>query len=241
MPETETIVTLLGLALAAAVQAGTGFGFALLAIPFLTLWHDLPTSIVIVALAGGVSTTQALFRDRDYIQTKLVKQYCIAALVGMPLGLWMLLAMPASALNAMVGVVVLLSTAALHFGVALPRQSSTHYGAGLMSGAMMTSTGINGPPVVLALQSDGVEPRVFRGSMSAVFTFQRVITLLLMWWAGRLTGDALWFALIGIPAILIGWELGNVVFHRLDAERFKLGVEIMLVVSAIASIARAMQ
>ena len=239
MPETETIVTMLGLMLASAVQAGTGFGFALLAIPFLMFWHDLPTSIVIISIAGGISTTQASIRDRHYIDIPLVVTYSAAALIGMPLGVLLLQKMSADLMNAIVGVAVLMSVAALHYGHKLPGRSSTHYAAGLLSGTMMTSTGINGPPVVIALHSANLGQRAFRGSLSLIFTIHRLCALLMLWWSSLLHWEGIRLALLGLPAILIGWELGNQVFIRLDQARFKRIVEVMLVLSAIACLYRA--
>ena len=240
MPVTEGVITLLILALASALQAGTGFGFALMAIPVLSMSVNPVDAIAIVALAGGVMTAHASYRDRKYVDAAVTMRFCIGSLVGLPIGLGLLLLMTETAITAMIGVVVLVSVGAIHFGAHLPNNAPAHWTAGALSGAMMTSTGINGPPLVLTLHAMQLAQRPFRAALSVAFTFQRVMTLILFVLTDALSAQAVWLSLLGIPAILLGWELGNRVFHRLDATRFKRVVEVLLVLSAAFCLIRAL-
>jgi uncharacterized membrane protein YfcA len=240
MPVTEGVITLLILALASALQAGTGFGFALMAIPVLSMSVNPVDAIAIVALAGGVMTAHASYRDRKYVDAAVTMRFCIGSLVGLPIGLGLLLLMTETAITAMIGLVVLVSVGAIHFGAHLPNNAPAHWTAGALSGAMMTSTGINGPPLVLTLHAMQLAQRPFRAALSVAFTFQRVMTLILFVLTDALSAHAVWLSLLGIPAILLGWELGNRVFHRLDATRFKRVVEVLLVLSAVFCLIRAL-
>jgi uncharacterized membrane protein YfcA len=112
---------------------------------------------------------------------------------------------------------------------------------GFASGVLITSTGINGPPVVLAFQAQALEPRAFRATLAAVFALQRVVALAMIGAAGLMQPEALRFAALGAPTALFGWELGNRVFHRLDAARFRRLVMLLLVVSGAVTLVAALR
>lgn len=236
----DIALSLAALALASAVQAVTGFGFALLAIPVIALNFHPAVAIVVASLAGGVLTANSMWRDRRYISVPHVTVVCLAAFAGMPLGMTVLMLAPERAVTALVAVVVLMSTALLYRGVRLPPGRRTEISVGLLSGALMTSTGINGPPLVIAFQSQGMAPRQFRASLATVFTAQRIVAIILIALAGKIGRDALVLSALGVPAVLLGWEAGNGVFHRLDAGRFRMVVLGMLTLSGLAALGSAL-
>ena len=235
----DIALSLAALVLGAAVQAVTGFGFALLAIPVIALNFHPAVAIVVASLAGGVLTANSMWRDRRYISVPHVTVVCLAAFAGMPVGVAVLLLAPERVVTGLVAVVVLISTALLYRGVRLPRGRQTEISVGLLSGALMTSTGINGPPLVIAFQSQGMAPRIFRASLAAVFTAQRIVAIVLIALAGKIGREALVLSALGIPAVLLGWEAGNGVFQRLDAARFRTVVLCMLMLSGLAALVSA--
>src|SRR4051812_5758654 len=95
--------------ISAAVQAISGFGFALLAVPLLTLVMPTREAVIVCSLASLVLTIGSSIRERVHADWPTVRVMMIAAICGMPLGLIILETLPARGLTALVGASVLIS------------------------------------------------------------------------------------------------------------------------------------
>src|SRR5690606_15775726 len=92
--------------LAAATQAMTGFGFALVAVPLLSLALDPRTAVVGVGIAGLILTVTVAVQERRYARWPVVGLLLGALVAGMPVGLLVLRTAPDRLLIAMIGTVV---------------------------------------------------------------------------------------------------------------------------------------
>ena len=121
-----TLIATFGIvAIAAAAQAVTGFGFALLAVPLLALVMPVNTAVVVGSIASVAMSVVTAIRDRAHVHWRTATVIVAVAIVGMPLGLYLLVALPASALTALVGVAVLVSTLLVWRRPALPEGRGT--------------------------------------------------------------------------------------------------------------------
>lgn len=225
--------------LASAVQAVTGFGFALVAVPLLALTLDPVPAVAATNILSVAISLVVAGADRDHVRWRQAWWVSIAGIVAMPLGLLLITEVSERLLTAVIAVVLLASTALVAFGARLPAGRGTDVGVGVVSGALLTSTGMNGPPVVVAFQAEGLAPRPFRGTLSTVFVIQGVAGVALMALVGQVAVEALWAALVGLPMVWLGWVVGNRVFRGLDPEPFRRIVLAMLVVTAVVALASA--
>ena len=227
---------LLGVALifllATVIQTVTGFGFALVAVPLLALVVEPVPAVVATTVASLMISAAVIRDDWEYVRWREVVVFTLSGIVGMPLGLWVLTQVPARLLTAVIAVVLLISTALVASGATLRTSRATEVGVGVTSGALLTSTGMNGPPLVVSFQAMGMPPRPFRGTLSTVFLAQGLAAVALLVAGGQVAGEALIAAAISVPMLLAGWVVGNRVFHRLDPVRFRLIVLVMLVITA---------
>jgi uncharacterized protein len=111
--------------------------------------------------------------------------------------------------------------------------------AGVTCGALTTSIGMNGPPLVAVYQAMGYGPRELRATLAAVFGAVGSLGVVGFVAAGLVTRSAALVALVGAPALLVGWLIGNRVFSRMSAERFRLVVRGALVASSVLTLASA--
>jgi uncharacterized membrane protein YfcA len=229
------------IALAAALQAITGFGFSLMAVPLVALVWEPSTAIVATGICALALTGTSTWRERAHVRRADALVVWLAACAGMPIGVLVLRHADAPTLRALIALSLLACTALLWRGLRLPTGRWVQGGVGFVSGLLITSTGINGPPVVLAFQAQGMPQRNFRATLAAVFAAQRVVALGMIGAAGLMRRDALGLAALGVPAVLLGWELGNRVFHRLDPRLFRRLVLVLLLVSAAVTLASALR
>ena len=225
---------------AAAAQAITGFGYALVAIPLLTLVTEPRTAVVGAGLAGLWLSIGTLVNQRAHVTWPPALALIGAAALGMPIGLVLLRVLSEVSLRLLIAGVALLFTAIVWRGARLPKHPVVVAGAGLVAGVLSTSTGTTGPPLVAAFQAMGYEPRQFRATIAAVFCFTGVLGVVGFTVTNQLTAPAQVIGLVTAPAVALGWLAGNRVFARIDPNRFRRIVLAALVASSAAAVLRAL-
>jgi uncharacterized membrane protein YfcA len=220
-------------AAAGIAQGLSGFGFSLISIPLLALVVPVKAAIVGGAMLGLVQSGLIVARDHRHVEWRSAAVLVVAALTGMPIGLLVITHVRAQPLQIVIALTVLVFTGLLWRRVRLPTDSlPAEAGVGFTSGVLSTSTGMSGPPLVIALQARGVPPSAFRATLATVFVSGSAISLLLFWSRGLVTADALTVAGAGLPGLLAGMLVGERAFRCVDHERFRAIVLVLLVASA---------
>jgi len=229
------------LGFAAVTQSITGFGFALIGVPGLALLLGPKVAVVAMSSVGVPLVIWNAIRWREDILWREAITTSIAAWVGMPIGLFVITRVREEPLQVVIALTVLVFTALLWRRVRLPTDSlPAEVGVGLTSGMLSTSTGMSGPSLVIALQARGVPPSAFRATLATVFVSGSAISLLLFWSRGLVSADAVKVAAAGLPGLLIGILLGELGFRRVDHERFRAIVLVLLVASAVLALVGAL-
>ncbi len=217
----------------AALNALSGFGFALVTVPIMALVVGPKEAVVLSAIVGLLSNSGVAIRYRDDTDRPMAGRLLAGSMVGMPLGLLVLDAVPEDPLKVAIAVVVLLTAAALASGwTPPPPNRAADVGAGFLSGVLNTSIGISGPPVVLLLQAHKVTKGPFRATTATLFAVAGVVALVLFGIAGQYNRSVLVAAAVALPAWPLGWLVGAAVPRRVPEERFRVLVLVLIVVTA---------
>jgi uncharacterized protein len=225
---------------AAVAQAVTGFGFALVAVPLLVLVTDSVTAVVATTVVGLVLTGLVGHRERAHVQRPIAVRFIVAGLLGMPLGLVALVQLDERSLTILIAVGVLSCAGLLWSGVGIPAGPRTQWGAGVLSGALLTSTGMNGPPLVLTMQPLSLAPRPFRATLQVVFFGQDVAAVAafaVLGYVSPVVATAVAAGAVGVPA---GWWLGDRLFGLLPPAGFRALVLATVTSTAVVSIVTAL-
>ena len=99
--------------LAAATQQLSGFGYALMAVPLLTLVLGPKDAVALSSLSGLAGTGLMAWRLRRRVDRPVVGRLLLGAVVGMPIGIVVLRRAAPEPLQIAVSVVVLLAVALL--------------------------------------------------------------------------------------------------------------------------------
>ncbi|MGC1213529.1 MAG: sulfite exporter TauE/SafE family protein [Micromonospora sp.] len=222
--------------LGAFAQAVSGFGYALVTVPLLAATIDPRSAVVLSALTSIGLTFTAAVRERGYAQWRVAAALSGTALLGLPMGLLVLAYAPERLLSAVIAVVVL-GCVALVWSEARLHTGPVGLGAvGVLVGVLTGATGTNGPPLVAAFHSLGYDPRVFRATLAATFTGTGLMGLAGYAATGQIHPDVVRTALVALPAVPLGWWLGNLLFHRIDPVVFRRIVLVGLLGSAGAAL-----
>jgi uncharacterized membrane protein YfcA len=238
-------VTVAGAALAlfagAALQSATGFGFALVSAPILFALlgpREAVTVGVLVAVATNLLTL-AGERRRPQVRAGDASALLAWSLPGLAIGALALRELSERALSGLVAVAVLGGLALRVVG----RRAAATTGprawqlpaAGVIGGALSTSTSLNGPPLVFCLLARGASPAQMRDTLAVIFIVHAVLGLpaLLLTGTFALPG-ALWLLLL---AGVAGQLLGRRAFGRLRGEHYERAVVVVLAVTALTALA----
>ena len=223
---------------AAIVQATSGFGFALFSVPLIAALVGPKEAVAISALLGTLSTVRQFVQFRRVVHWRLARRLSLAALVGMPVGVVILLALEDDVLRLVMALTVVALTALLWRGVTLSVDTwGLDLVAGFVAGVLNTSVGTNGPPLVLSLQARGLEPDPFRGTISAVFAVCNSVTVVLLALAGQITTGVLALSAVAVVPLIAGMIVGRSVQRRLHPRHFRRIVLWLLLASAAAAVA----
>ncbi|KOG28532.1 sulfite exporter TauE/SafE family protein [Streptomyces resistomycificus] len=225
------------LTLASVIRTTAGFGFSLVAVPPLTLLLDPVTAVVVAAIMAAPLSLWIAVRDWRHVHQRITAVALGAGLAGVPFGVWLLHSLPARALSLVIAVVVLMCTLMVWRRVTVRGGMGAVAWISAFSGASFASTGIDGPPMVAAMQSLSLPPRVQRATLGVVFSGTSLASLAGFGISGQLTAEVGWALLAGVPALFIGIFVGERIFARFDAERFRRAVLGLLVVSSVSVLA----
>jgi len=222
--------------LAAAAQAVSGFGFALIGTPLVAVLVGPKEAVVGLTMIGVLLVAQLSLRGRGHVDGPTVGVVTVSAIVGMPLGLLVLVRADDRVLTFAIAIAVIGFSLLLWRGARFPAGRGTDATAGFTAGILSTSTGTSGPPIVIALSAKQLEPPVFRATISAIFLVQGSAALVLFALGEQITREALSVALAGLPGVLVGSIVGERGFRRLDTSTFRRVVLGMLFLSGLVAL-----
>ena len=239
------VVALFAALLAGTVTGLTGFGLALISTPILLFVYEPKTVVVLTAIFSIFISSAVVWDSWHEARKRLVLALLIPAIVGVVAGAEVLRVIDPDYVRLGVGVIVIFSALLLVRDVRLPG-ADTRWGtlvAGSASGALSTSTGLAGPPVVLLLASRGLPKHEFRGTSALYFLPMSIVGLAVLALRGLVEPGEISLGLLLIPAAIVGKALGTVLLKRVSEKAFRaltLGLVILTGTLGVATAAWAL-
>jgi uncharacterized membrane protein YfcA len=229
-------ILLFSAALGGLVRRLSGFGGALIMSPLLMWFFPVPFFIPIVMsaeLLGGMWLFTQWKVNKEDIPS-LYRMLALAALL-LPVGIFLGETIPLAVLKITTGLVVIAFSIFLLIRVNLAIKLSAFRDslAGALSGILLGSCGIGGPPVALYLNASGLQ---FERSRALLSQFVSGVCLLAIVAASLLGGGIAWlpWLIFALPAYLFGMFLAKILLQRreLSAGAIKKFCLYLLIVNA---------
>jgi uncharacterized membrane protein YfcA len=216
-----------------------GFGFVMVSVPLLLMVYPPQTAVttgILLSMMTGWMILPATWRE---IQLRTVLALLPGALLGIGLGIALLRILAVDAVRLLASLVVVTFAIAMMRGWA-PRvmESRPALGtAGVVSGALGATTGMNGPPVVLLFVARGYEIPAFRASLVTYFLLVNVVALSARVWAGETDWTDLQTALFLLPAAIVGTAVGRRLVPRVPIAVFRRFVLVLVLLAGLIGVA----
>jgi uncharacterized protein len=235
------LVALFAALLAGIVTGLTGFGLALISTPILLFVYEPRTVVVLTAIFSIFINTAVVWDSWHEARKPLALALVIPALFGIVLGAEVLRAIDPDYVRLGVGAIVVFSALLLVRNVRLPG-AGTRWGtlvAGSASGALSTSTGLAGPPVVLLFASRGLPKHAFRGSSALYFLVLSLAGIAALYHRGLVTGEHVPLSIALVPAAFAGKLAGTALLPRFSDKAFRALTLAIVIVTGILGAATA--
>lgn len=221
---------------AAFMQALSGFGFALIVMPLITIVMGLQTAAPLVALMGLTLYTINLVRYRQAIDLKKVLRLSAASVLGIPVGIWALANVDESIIKPLLGLILIAyALYALVRPAAPPLRSHRWiYPAGFAAGCLGGAYNTPGPPLIVYGSLRQWPKEEFRAILQALFFLNALLIVVSHHVAHNLTTDVFTFYLYAAPALLLGILAGSRFDRRLDKDRFRTIITVMILVLGVS-------
>ncbi len=239
MMETELTAFLIIL-LAMFIRTLSGFGSALLSIPLLSLLYGAKYAIPFIMVYECLIDLMILAKGEKGIKEEVNRALplLVAGLIGIPLGTQVLIVSSESLLRIVMGIaLIVFSLISLRSAdLRIKREKEGFFLAGLLGGFLCGSIGMPGPPMALFLCSQGFAKQAFRRVIVIFLTIIDFLTFGYFIWMGLITADMLLQSLRLLPALILGFVLGNFAFGKVDAVYFKRLVMVITISAGLVLI-----
>lgn len=202
----------------------SGFGFALISTPTLSMVLSAREAIIIVPLMTILLRIVTMYQVRKEFDTKILIQITLGWCVGMIPGGYVLKLLSLAYLQIFLGTVILIAAVLMGKKIYFDIKNWTiaRFLAGFAAGFFGTSTSVAGPPIVLYFLNARASKEEMRSNMIWVFGFGNLITTIINLFIGNAKAIEDWnIILYLVPAVLLAAYLGNIAFKRFDQELFR--------------------
>jgi len=237
---TFLLIVLSGLVilLSSLLKGMTGFGFALIAIPFLSFFYPIKVLVPAMAIFNLVSSAALLLKIRETISWYYFVPMFAASLAGIPFGVFLLDLLDESVLRIIIGVTLLLISIKMLSGIPLAKRFKDKpiVFAGFMSGILSGSVSLGGPPLVIAMNRKNYSKDFFRGVFAWFSTFSSFFAIAAFYVRGLMPLASVKLSLYYIPLLFLGASLGNRLSKMVNPHKFKRIVVVVNVFTGVITV-----
>ncbi|MED1875106.1 sulfite exporter TauE/SafE family protein [Brevibacillus borstelensis] len=218
---------------ASVLQTSTGFGFSLMATPFLLLLFEPKEAVQINLLLSLVISVALITKIKKDIDKGILKRFVVGSAVGLPIGITVFLTADISMLKLGIGIIILFLTVLLILKLRMDQTKARDYAVGGLSGILTTSIGMPGPPLLLYFSGTDTQKEKLRGTTLAFYLFIYSMSLLVqILFAG--TTDTIWISSgYALPLVFLGLFLGQILFKRINQQLFRIFTYVILLFTGV--------
>ncbi|GAB2567166.1 sulfite exporter TauE/SafE family protein [Gracilibacillus alcaliphilus] len=229
----ETIFFVLIIFIASVLQTSTGFGFSILATPFLLLIFQPMEAIQINLVLSLVISCALIIKIQKDLDIGILKRFIIGSLPGLLLGIYIFLAIQINSLKLAVSIIILLLTVLLMCKWRLRQSNKRDLIVGGLSGTLTTSIGMPGPPLLLYFSGTDTTKETLRATTLGYYLFIYSASLAVQVLFAS-TNQTVWLSsLLALPIVAAGLITGQLMFKKMSAGFFRLLTYILLLFTGI--------
>jgi uncharacterized membrane protein YfcA len=221
---------------AAAIQGVVGFGYAIVAVPLLSLLDPrfAPVPQILTALP---LTVISAWRERRHIDGASIGWILTGRVPGIGIGAILVAAVSPRELDALIGLFVLASVACLSTGGGIIRNRLVDTSVGAIAGVSGYVSGIGGPPLAL-LYRDASGP-IIRSTLGVLFAVGILVTVATRAAMGQVTLLDLYLAALLLAPVVLGTWASRFLHGIVEGRGLRVSVLVLCTVAGVGLLLRA--
>jgi len=240
----ETLWCAAALAVGYGVRGVAGFGSGVVATPLLAFVLPMTTTAPLITLIGFLVSVRQAFRDWHQIRWNIVLRFAPGALVGVPLGLWVVKTADQGLLARLLGVYVIAYALYSLFGermlgraLTMPRWMVHPIS---VVGALISTLfgGLAGPLYVTYFDSLRLAKGAFRVTVSTTLLTLSIVRSTGYFVTGVFRAEDVVLVAAALLPVAIGTLAGEWVHDHIEQQAFRRGVGALLVFSGTGLLLR---
>ena len=237
-PAPEILAVLCAAVFVAAVLRGlTGFGFALAAVPLMSLVVEPARAVVMAIVLQLLVGVRDLITLHGMLDRPSLVRMSAGAVLGTPAGVALLLVLDPAVMRLAIALVVF---AGLAFLLKAPQKPAADrltlaLPMGIVAGAFAGLAAMPGPPAVAYFLGVDRPAAVKRASLMIFFFATSVIAIPLLLAGGEVDGGITLASLVALPVLVAGTAVGTWLFRRTSEAGYRNLAIATLAVMALMS------
>lgn len=229
----DTFLFIVIILVASILQTSTGFGFSILATPFLLLIFEPTEAIQINLVLSLIISCALIAKIRKDIDFAILKRFVFGSSAGLPIGIIIFLLIEINTLKLGISLIILTLTVMLMLKFRINQTEGRDLIVGGVSGSLTTSIGMPGPPLLLYFSGTNTKKEKLRATTLAFYLVIYLISLAIqVIFAG--TNKTVWISSgYAIPILLMGLYLGQLLFKWVNQNIFRIFTYVILLFTGI--------
>ncbi|MGM9662173.1 MAG: sulfite exporter TauE/SafE family protein [Oscillospiraceae bacterium] len=222
------------------VQSTLGFGFGMVSVMFFPLiMGSIPQSSAVTAAVSMVASAVALLPYRKSVRLSYIIPTLLANAVIMPVMTHIAKLLPTRPLSLALGVVMILFSVYYikwNQRIKLRPTTATAVASGAIGGTLGGLFALGGVPVGVYLLNASETKDVYYATMQAYIIISDVYGTAVRVMDGIIVRQTVWWIIAGLCGMLAGVAIGKRVYRKLDQERLKKWVYVLIGVSGLLKV-----
>lgn len=213
------------------VQALTGFGAALIAMPFMISLVGVQIAVPMFALISQTGRIGMLHQYRKDWNWRSMWRISVGSLIAIPIGVWGAHQIDEQIVMVLLGIITAGYAIFALSGMGIPQIKNQRwsYGVGMLSGLLQGAYNTGGPPLVMYGNSQQWQAGEFKSNIQSIIFINGVLAISTHAAAGNINSSMLTQYLLAVPIILIAQKIGFALDKYINPALFRKGVLILLV------------
>lgn len=237
--------TILGIALiflaAGFTQGLSGFGLALVAMPFLLLIIDVKIAVPLCVLNGLVITLFLSLQLRRHVDWKKILPLLIGCLPGIYVGIYFLKEANSDVIKFLLGIMLVSYSLFNLILKPAPRKLKVGwaYFAGFLTGVLGSAFSTGGPPTIVYTTLTGWSKDDIKATLSSFFFLASILIAITHFVTGVTGATVLNYFATSVLAVMVGVWTGSICYGKIKQQTYMKIILILLCAMGIVMIVTA--
>ena len=219
----DILLTALAIFVGSLVLVTAGFGIAIGSSPIMLLTVDPQSTVIVINTVSLLIFVLMIYQNKNHINYKEMTVPVIFGLIGVPVGIYILANSNAAALRVSIALLIIFLGILLAFNPAISaiRHKYTLWGAAFLVSVMITSTGIGGPIMAVAVLARNWDRDSIRGSLPYYYIFIETAAVIGYVITDLFDSERLILTGISVFPALLGFWLASILVNKINQTYYR--------------------